>query len=266
MVGAGIALAIFLRPPDHNDRTLKIGFQNSAPYHFPDATGNPSGSVIAIIQEAARRKQIRLQWIYSPQGPEKALVSGAVDLWPILADLPERRKMLYMSDPWATMTFVLVAPQSLKLQRIEDLGGRSLAVANISLDQRLAKQRFGGAPPVIVPSNDQIIEAVCSGKTQAGLLSKSSLGRAKSVECKDAPLRALFIPNATFWYGIGAPKQSRDAQRVASLLRDEIGRMAVDGALTDIDFRWNSNLSGEINTIFQYGSALSNSFWLMAAL
>ena len=266
VIGFAIPIALFLRTSVYVNRTLKIGFQNSAPYHFPDSNGNPSGSVIAIIQEAARRKNIRLQWIFSPQGPDNALASGTVDLWPIMGDLPERRKVLYISDAWARMTYVLVAPQSLNLHRIEDLGTKSLAVANINLDVRVAKQHFSGSPIVTVPSIDQIIEAVCSGKAQAGLLSKSSIAKARSSECEERSLKALFIPDGTFWFGIGATMSSRDAKRAADILREEIGKMAVDGGLTNIDFRWDTNLSGEINTIFQYRNARSNSVWLMAAL
>src|SRR5690348_1741847 len=72
------------------DRTLRIGFQISPPYHFPDAQGNPTGPVVEIVRLAARRRNVQLQWVFSPEGPEKALASGAVDLWPMIADLPER--------------------------------------------------------------------------------------------------------------------------------------------------------------------------------
>ena len=47
------------------DRTFKIGFQNSAPYHFPDAAGHASGPAVDVIQEAARRKHMHLQWVYT---------------------------------------------------------------------------------------------------------------------------------------------------------------------------------------------------------
>src|SRR6267154_1748689 len=75
-----------LGPAAAVNRTLKIGFKNSAPYHFPDANGNPSGPAVNLVQEAAQRKNIHLQWVFSPQGPEAALSSGDVDLWPIIGD------------------------------------------------------------------------------------------------------------------------------------------------------------------------------------
>src|SRR5579863_5311164 len=80
-------------------RTFRIGFQNSPPYHFPDAQGKPTGPAVELIQEAANRKNIRLEWVFSPQGPEAALESQALDLWPIVGDLPERRPKMYISAP-----------------------------------------------------------------------------------------------------------------------------------------------------------------------
>jgi hypothetical protein len=36
------------------------------------------------------------------------------------------------------------------------------------------------------------------------------------------------------------------------MLRDEIGRMAGDGTLAGIDFRWHTSLGTEVGTIFEF--------------
>jgi signal transduction histidine kinase/DNA-binding response OmpR family regulator len=264
-LAAGIFLVLRLQDSGRIGRTLRIGFQNSAPYHFPDAQGNPSGPVVDIIREAARRKNIHLQWVFSPQGPEVALSSGSLDLWPILGDLPERRRILYISAPWTKMTYALVAGQGLHLQRPEDLGRRPLAVAKINLDMLLARQYFGKAAVVAVPSVDRVVEAVCAGKAQAGLISRSAFGNGEFSKCPERVLQAVSIPNATFWFGIGAAKDRSDAQRAADLLHDEIGKMSSDGALIDVDFRWGTNLSTETGTTFQYRATRASAFVLLTA-
>jgi signal transduction histidine kinase len=73
-----------------------------------------------------------------------------------------------------------------------------------------------------------------------------------SPECLKRQLQLIRIPNATFEFGIGAALNRHDAQHAADILRDEIGAMAGDGALNDIDFRWHTNVSSETTTIFQY--------------
>jgi signal transduction histidine kinase/CheY-like chemotaxis protein len=241
--------------PGRVERTLKIGFQKSPPYHFPDANGNPTGPAVEVLKEAARRQNITLEWIYKADGPEKALGAGTVDLWPILGDLPERRQFLYITAPWAKMTYGLLFPESLGLKRLEDFTVGTLAVSKINLDTRLAHQYFPNAKFVAQPSMPDVVGAVCSGAAQAGLLVQSSMLGPTPNECPQVALRTLPIPDGTYWFGIGAPKNRPDAQRAANLLRDEIGKMAADGGLASIDFRWHTNISTESSTIFEYRNA-----------
>ncbi len=237
------------------ERTLKIGFQKSPPYHFPDANGNPTGPAVDVVKEAARRKNISLEWVYTPDGPEKALRAGTVDLWPIMGDLPERRQFLYISAPWAKMTYGLLFPESLALKRPEDFKSGTLAVSKINLDTRLAYQYYPHTKIVPQASMPDVVGAVCRGEAQAGLLVQSSMLGPTPNECPQVALRTLPIPDGTFWFGIGATKNRRDARYAADMIRDEIGKMAADGSLASIDFRWHTNIGTESSTIFEYRAA-----------
>src|SRR5450631_2906025 len=107
--------------------SLKMGFQNSPPYQFLDAAGLPAGPAVDLMRAAAAREGIRLEWVWAPEGPEKALVSGQADLWPLLVDLPERRKFLYITAPFLRMRYALVFPRALDIRQPADLAGRTVA-------------------------------------------------------------------------------------------------------------------------------------------
>src|SRR5215471_10094672 len=62
------------------DRTYRAGFQHSPPRQYIAADGTPYGPNIDILQEAAARAHIRLQWVAAPEGPDKALRTGGIDL------------------------------------------------------------------------------------------------------------------------------------------------------------------------------------------
>jgi signal transduction histidine kinase/CheY-like chemotaxis protein len=234
-------------------RTLRIGFQNSPPYHFPDHAGQASGPAVELIRAAARKRNIQLEWVFSPGGPEKALTSGALDLWPIVGDLPERRPLLYISPPWTRMTYALMLPQTEQVQATVDLHGKSLAaITHISSDARVAGQFFPGAAIVPKASLAEVGAAVCRGETQAGLISLNAFVDGHVPECDAGPLRIQPLEGATFWFGVGANRSRRDAMAAADLLRDEIGEMALDGRLAAIDFRWNTKVGQEVGTIFAY--------------
>jgi signal transduction histidine kinase/DNA-binding response OmpR family regulator len=266
---AVVALSAYLLPRTADPRrTFVIGFRDAPPDHYRDANGDPTGPAVEVIKEAARRKKINLTWAYSPQGPEKALTAGAVDLWPILGDTPERRRAIYISSPWAKMTYILVFPEDANLKGLQDVAAKPLAVANSSLDLRVA-QRFPKAITLIQPTPSAVIEAVCSGAAGAGLVAQSTTADSRIFICANERLRSLPVVGGTFWFGIGANKQRSDARRAADTIRSEIGEMANDGTLIATDFRWHSSLSTEASTIFQYGTARSNamvSLALIAAL
>src|SRR5438309_12064508 len=78
LIVLGVSLLAWNAVPE---RTLRIGYRDAPPDHFRDALGDPSGPAVEVITEAARRKNMRLQWVYSPEGPEKALSGGEIDLW-----------------------------------------------------------------------------------------------------------------------------------------------------------------------------------------
>ncbi|HEY1341577.1 MAG TPA: transporter substrate-binding domain-containing protein, partial [Bryobacteraceae bacterium] len=221
-------LSVYLfHKANHIDRPLRIGYQNSPPYHFPDVHGNPTGPAVDIIRAAAARQGIELKWVFSPQGPEKALDSGAVDLWPILGELPERRRLAYVSPPWTEMSFMIVAPESRSIRSLEDMAGKTLAASvNISLEGRIAREYLGHA--VIVPSagTTDVLDKVCSGAAAAGLISVNRLSGLRIGSCAAGALHIVPIRGATFWFGVGANRRSPVAISAANLLRDEIGQMA----------------------------------------
>jgi signal transduction histidine kinase/DNA-binding response OmpR family regulator len=248
------------------DRPLRVGFQNSPPFHYPDANGNPTGPSVDVLKEAARRLNIQLDWRYSPEGPEKALSSGAIDLWPIIGDLPERRGIMHITEPWVKMTYILLSLDTAQLTNDLDVTGRTVAVSKISLDARLARERLSRANILSVPTTTDVIAAVCKGTAQVGLVAQSSMLDAHSDECAQDSFHTVPLEGAAFWFGIGANKDRRDARWAADRMRDEIGNMAADGGLAAIDFRWHANIGTEASTIFQYSRARSYSFLLLAAL
>src|SRR3954447_5288269 len=91
---------------------FRVGFQHSPPYQYVMPDGTPSGPAIQVFTEGCRRSRIAIAWVHTPEGPDSSLQSGRADLWPLLGDLPERRKLYYISDPWITNSFWMVSRES----------------------------------------------------------------------------------------------------------------------------------------------------------
>jgi signal transduction histidine kinase/DNA-binding response OmpR family regulator len=237
-------------------RTVTIGFQNSPPYHYPDAQGNPSGAAVDVIKAAAARSHIRLKWVWAPGNLEQTLKSGKVDLWPVVVNLPERRGMLHMTAPWGRLWYSMLLPETSEITRPGQVNGRTLAVtANIASDARLARKYFARATVLSRPSPGEVVAAVCSGEAEAGLIQSNALSSPKQSECAERELKLIPIEGATYWWGLGATLKRRDASRAADRMLAAIGEMSNDGTLSSIDFRWNTRISSEASTVFALRSA-----------
>src|ERR1035441_3903519 len=99
-----ILLAMHRLSTRPSERVLRIGYQNTPPLNYPGADGRPTGTAVAVIQQAAQRTGVRLEWVYYPQGSEKAIISKSVNLWPIMVDFPERHQFAYLTAPWARLS------------------------------------------------------------------------------------------------------------------------------------------------------------------
>jgi signal transduction histidine kinase/CheY-like chemotaxis protein len=236
------------KPPE---RIFKMGFQDNPPLQYVDAQARPTGPALELIDIAARRSGIRIEWVYTPEGFERALSNNAVDLWPLMVDLPERRRSLYISAPWAKLTYAVVSLPSMPIHGPQDVGRKTLAATiRIAADARIVDRYFHQAS--VVPQFDAagVISAVCSGAAATGLVALNPLRGPQQSICNGRVLLLHPIAGATYWMGLGSPKSNSAAHAAAEMLCREIGRMGADGAATNIDFRWNTDMSTEINAIF----------------
>ena len=248
-------------------RTMTIGFQNSPPYHYPDAQGNPTGAAVDVIKMAAARSHIHLNWVWAPGNLEQTLKSGKVDLWPVVVNLPERRGLLHVTAPWGRLWYSMLLPETSGIATPDDANGRTLAVtANIGSDARIARKYFPGATVLSRPSPREVVAAVCSGEAEVGLIQSNALSSPKQADCDSRELKLIPIDGATFWWGVGATLARRDAGRAADRLLAAIGEMSNDGTLSSIDFRWNTRISSEASTVFAYRSAETLEEILLVAL
>src|ERR1035441_6237263 len=110
------------------DRVYRIGVGDDPPLHAVTPDGRPEGLAVDVISEAARRARIRLEWVYAPEGPDAALASHRVDLWPVLTIRPAREGKVHIGAPWLNNEYLLVSKNALD----PDPSKRALAILDRS--------------------------------------------------------------------------------------------------------------------------------------
>lgn len=99
----------------------------------------------------------------------------------------------------------------------------------ISSDQRVAGERLRESQLVTVPTADDVLESICQGRADAGLLVVNAFATIAMSDCPVGALRLRPVTGATYYYGVGANRDRDDAVRAAEMLSEAIGELAEDG-------------------------------------
>ena len=138
----------------------RIGFENNPPVQVRSETGY-SGLAVETVNEAARRAGIALQWVETGTSSEDAFRRGLVDLWPLMVDLPDRRKYVHFAPPWIHTSHVLLLREGVR-NPDRSFKGR-IAIFQLPLHLRLAHERFPEAQLSKLSLVPDIVKQVCTG-------------------------------------------------------------------------------------------------------
>jgi signal transduction histidine kinase/CheY-like chemotaxis protein/methanogenic corrinoid protein MtbC1 len=225
--------SIRTNPGRHAGRTIRIGVNLNPPYQVLQADGSVKGLAVDVLNEAARRLDVRLHWQTLADGPDEAFATGAADLWPLAAIIPERQKRMHFSPPWMEQHYDLIvdasANTSLAANKID-----KIATFRLPISVYAAKSFLRPAHLVEFSSRVSAVEAVCAGSA-GGALIEARLGFAlllfPPAGCAGKTLRAEKIDSAAIQFGVASTFAEAS---VADALQGAIRSMADDGTLSAI--------------------------------
>jgi signal transduction histidine kinase/DNA-binding response OmpR family regulator len=191
-----------------------------------------------VLNEAARRSGVKLEWIYSPEGTDAALASGQVDLWPVVGELPERKGHMYISAPWYMDAFGLVSREDDPITEATQSSDVTVATISTRIEDKLIRRNFPNARYVAAEDSTAQLRLVCTGKAQAAVVTQSFSEYVMPEECHDVRLQMVTAPNFSVVFGIGASYLRPGAVQAADALRGEMVAMERDGSMDSIGFRW----------------------------
>jgi len=229
------------------DRVYRVGADSAPPYYEFAADGGVHGFAVDVLNEAARRKGIHLQWV-RVSGPDSPTAN--VDFWPLLATTPERLKRWYFTSPWLQNSYSLMSLQGKEVVTPADTAGKRVAVAkDPPRAAELAAEFLPRSRPLVEASYPQLLEAVCAGRADAGFaesryLMEMLLHRPRG--CETAQFALHMVAGAVVKSGIAARPASANA---ADSLRDGISELARTGWLGDKLDQWSSISSSELKSL-----------------
>jgi signal transduction histidine kinase/CheY-like chemotaxis protein len=205
---------------------------------------------------------VRLQWMHCPEGPDLALRTGKVDLWPLMGERPERKKTCHISIPWFTSEHCMVAVRPLP----RDLIGYRISTGNIPVSIREVVENYPRSKLVVRPTQTAAIQAVCTGEADAAfsnlrILPIVLLTRPRGCGTAALHLIPAHVPGTRI--GIGSTVEFAP---VADRIREEIARMEADGVLAELYAKWDMFSASDVESAFHLRDAERRSAFLAYGL
>lgn len=237
-----VVLLLFtaLVPAAADDRAVRIGYEHSPPVQLVDDQGHLRGPVFEMLSKAAALSKVRLEWIHCPEGPDRALASGRVDLWPLIADIPARRGKLTITPPYLRSRYWLISREDTGIHSLAEVRGRQVLRQPGLLSEALAQQFLSEARVEVVNGLTEALSRVCRGEAESALVAQGSgdhlLMRDRG--CDIGQLNVAALPGVQLDFGIGARRGNRPAERAAAALQNALIELFDDGQMAAIWLRW----------------------------
>jgi PAS domain S-box-containing protein len=221
LVAFGIAFFMWRQRRVDLQRVYTVGWASLPPLEVAGSDGDPTGLAVELVREAARRRNIRLRWVFQTVDPDNALRTGAVDLWPVVTITPERQKAFHISDPFLQTDHCLLVRGDSPYQKIQDLAGATIATANALIDGPALRRNFPHGHMSTGPSVRVLVENLCQGSADAAYMNEySAVAALLDNTCNGTALRWIAVPQEQSRFGIAA---TFETGAVADALRVEIG-------------------------------------------
>ena len=250
-----------------SDRVYRIGWEDVPPFQQKAEDGSPEGVAIDLVRDAARRRGIKLEWVYQSVSSEAALRNKQVDLWPLITITPERQrnKAIYISKPYLQHDHTLLVPAGSRYSRVEDMASASISYVDLPINEKLLQGVLPRARLFKASSRHEAVENVCAGRTDAAFMDEFSAGTTLlgGVSCSSQPLREITMPMLRAQLGVGS---TPEASAVADEIRLGIDASAVEGELAKILAKSGHSSSRNVEYFSVLLHAQRRERWLIAAL
>jgi PAS domain S-box-containing protein len=240
-----LAVLIQVRREHSAPRVFVIGWERTPPTQIEGPNGEPIGYTTELIQEAARRRGIRLKWVEHRHNADGALTNRLVDLWSRLNVTEERKRRYHMTRPYQERSYIFLVRSDSPYRFVQDLKNIKVAYDGIPIGGQLLGERFPQLEQVSANGLGDAIERLCRGEVGA-VFGDRYIAFSTMIEahpsCSAMSLRVIPIVNFRTYLAIAAVRNA-DAPAAAEAMRDELDKMVDDGTAERIASYWGDPAS-----------------------
>jgi PAS domain S-box-containing protein len=220
------------------DRVYRIGWDADPPFQADDLNGQATGLAVELVREAARRRGVRLEWVRQPSGPDRALRDRTVDLWPLIALIPERSGYIHFTEPYLETEHCFLVRAESAYTKTKDLSGALISHNGVRINERNLRILLPNARLLASRGTSATMENVCQHRADAAFVEEYTAVSALlgGLSCASQELRLIPVPEIRPRLGVGS---TFAAIAAADAIREEIGEIASEGKLPTTLSRWS---------------------------
>jgi ABC-type amino acid transport substrate-binding protein len=240
-------------------RIYTIRYGSDLPLHYRDANGLPAGLAVELVQEAARRTGIRLEWLYAVGD-----MQVSTDLKVLQTVRADRQLAQHFTAPYlqAESCFLVKADGSHREEK--DLRGARISFMDFAVHRESLALILPEMQPVPVASGREALAKLAEGLADAAYLNQYSA--AANLLSGGGSLPAIRIFPASLSKRDLAMGATASSGPVADAIRREMRAMGDDGTLASILRRWSYFPNLATDTIGEMAQAQRRFHWLIAGL
>jgi signal transduction histidine kinase len=236
-------------------RTFRIGCDEAVPYSSWAPGGQARGFAVDILNAAAKRRGIRLEWVRRPEGGDPSLSQGLVDLWPMMSSTPERRQHFHITRPWVRNDLAVISSARTPVVSVDGLRGRDVALVNGPVTRALVQKFLPGAVPALAQTRVDAVRKLCRGEV-AGAFVEMRLFQTvlmqRPADCEQFAFHLYQLRQASLDLGVASTLAAADT---AEILRDEIDNLRANGYFSERMDRWGPFAVSDTEVLFQEQAA-----------
>jgi len=245
-------------------KVYRIAYDLTPPHYDHVPGKGAAGFAVDVMNEAARRASVRLEWVYLGNGARAALLAGRVDLSPLGYYRPGSYPSLHQTRPWTEDYHVLVWDKARFSSGASDWAGRKVAHVERVATAEMAASRFKGSTLLPAKSRLEALRTVCTGAADVAFVDLRVIESAL-LERPDECGRVRFHVQQSADSVDRLSLFARPAvAAVADRMRDSIDTMIDDGSFVTIADRWFVFSGGELRNVARLQQSNQQLRWLTA--
>jgi signal transduction histidine kinase/CheY-like chemotaxis protein len=266
-VQSWVLLLAFAGDVSASTPALKVGYLEYPPYAYRDPQGEMHGFVFEMLDKSARAAGIRLEWRFSPEGPEIGLEQRNFDIWFGGFPTPERINRYHFTRPYWQTDWLLLVNRKSSIRTVQDIAGRPISVQDVGVNRILFASRLSAANPLYFVKPDDLMLAICRGDADGmfgdiNYLHLFLLNRPEP--CRNHDFRFVTVPGAVLEVSLMTrPEVAAAADRI----RDGIDKLAMSGETTEIITKYLAGASGGtkflVRAVERYRARMTT-YWVLS--